>query len=70
MGLSENRDYSCPICGARNLQVTSFSPPILYTHEKQPGDDWVYVVGTYYCTVCSKDGIVTTKERASNGDKT
>lgn len=62
-------DYSCPVCGARNMRVDIFNRPILYSHVKRPDDDWVYVVATYCCTVCSKDGIVTTKER-SNGSKT
>ena len=51
------KDYSCPVCGARNLEVVTWEGrPVLWTDR---GEELKYVVGTYYCTVCSKGGIIT-----------
>lgn len=56
------KDYACPICGARNMDVEIFDKAVLV--EMDEDANLKYCQGTYYCPVCSKDGMITCIKKA------
>lgn len=48
------KDYSCPTCGARNMEIDLWDRPIIQPHRTQ--DILVGIIGTAYCPVCSWGG--------------
>ncbi len=66
--MRRDRAPTCPVCKASGLEVTTFDRPVFVGFVGED-DDYKYTTGTYYCSTCSKDGMVTFVRKAGGNGR-